>query len=139
MVKNSEAAGQAGDYETYKSLGHDDLLQSLGLENRPNTHQYPRKQSNYLDQRKMSKIIKGEQGSDNDIFAFFDDLVGVNDSDFDSSKVKDFKIDLKNIADPEMATKASNSSYQPLKLPLAENPSNSARDLRNKTEDQQKP
>jgi len=43
MVKNSEAAGQAGDYETYKSLGHDDLLQSLGLENRPNTHQYPRK------------------------------------------------------------------------------------------------
>lgn len=59
----------------------------------------------------MSKIVKGEEGSDNDIFAFFDDLVGVNDSDFDSSKVKDFKIDLKNIAHPEMATKASNSSY----------------------------
>lgn len=87
----------------------------------------------------MSKIVKGEEGSDNDIFAFFDDLVGVNDSDFNSSKVKDFKIDLKNIAHPEFATKASNSSYQPLKPPLAQNPSDSARDLRNKTGDQQKP
>lgn len=79
------------DYEMYKSLGHTDLLQSLGVGKPIN-----------LDQRKLSKIVKGEEGSDKDIFAFFDDFVEVNQNEIARVPGSKMTLDLRNQTIPHL-------------------------------------